>query len=189
MTQKYLPLQALGNFEYSSFNENPKILRQDLEGMKEVLQICVLSIEKLAKENTAFKQKISTLEESAVTSQEYTQNCIDEINRKIELTFPNDEKSKNSGDFLIEISNDNFNVETVEKESNENTSSKNINSNPVSRTQNIPECVVCLEDATHVITTCGHFCLCENCGKMSTKCPLCRNPYNPEDNLLRIYMS
>jgi flagellar biosynthesis GTPase FlhF len=36
------------------------------------------------------------------------------------------------------------------------------------------ECVVCLETATHVVSPCGHFCLCETCSKGMAQCPICR---------------
>jgi len=38
----------------------------------------------------------------------------------------------------------------------------------------IAECAVCLETATHLVSPCGHFCLCETCSKNMAKCPLCR---------------
>ena len=37
------------------------------------------------------------------------------------------------------------------------------------------ECVVCWNDATHIVIPCGHFCLCTNCvPKDLQKCPICR---------------
>lgn len=36
-------------------------------------------------------------------------------------------------------------------------------------------CVVCLDkQKTILLQPCNHFCLCENCEEMMTKCPLCR---------------
>jgi hypothetical protein len=37
------------------------------------------------------------------------------------------------------------------------------------------ECVICLcEESTHIFAPCGHYCVCEGCGKMVDKCPICR---------------
>ena len=42
------------------------------------------------------------------------------------------------------------------------------------RERTIAECAVCLETATHLVSPCGHFCLCETCSKNMAQCPLCR---------------
>lgn len=36
------------------------------------------------------------------------------------------------------------------------------------------ECAVCWEVATHLVSPCGHFCLCEACSKNMAQCPICR---------------
>ena len=37
------------------------------------------------------------------------------------------------------------------------------------------ECAVCWENAvTHIVTPCGHFCLCDKCSQGMSKCPMCR---------------
>lgn len=49
-------------------------------------------------------------------------------------------------------------------------------------------CVICLvKPKTHAITTCGHLCYCEVCGFCVVKCPICRESYKPEVNLIRIF--
>lgn len=49
-------------------------------------------------------------------------------------------------------------------------------------------CVVCLEnDITMVITTCGHLCCCNECGNHLDKCPVCRKPFNPKKDLVKVY--
>jgi hypothetical protein len=50
------------------------------------------------------------------------------------------------------------------------------------------ECVICLsEPKTHAITKCGHLCYCNVCGFGIDKCPICRTPYDPDIDLLKIY--
>jgi hypothetical protein len=37
------------------------------------------------------------------------------------------------------------------------------------------ECVICLDSVvTHLVTPCGHYCLCEGCSKNLRQCPVCR---------------
>lgn len=54
----------------------------------------------------------------------------------------------------------------------------------------VPKCVICITEAkTIAIKVCGHYCYCENCGYAINKCPICRAPYNPDTDLIRIYDS
>jgi len=49
------------------------------------------------------------------------------------------------------------------------------------------ECVICMENpANVVISTCGHLGLCMSCGSKISKCPVCRQPFTP-DNLLKVF--
>jgi len=49
-------------------------------------------------------------------------------------------------------------------------------------------CVICYAASpTHAIKVCGHFCYCETCGFATNKCPLCRAPYDPDTDLMRIF--
>lgn len=49
-------------------------------------------------------------------------------------------------------------------------------------------CVVCMTDSrTHAITKCGHLCYCGVCGFSINKCPVCRENYNPDTDLIKIY--
>ncbi len=49
-------------------------------------------------------------------------------------------------------------------------------------------CVVCLDqEKTHAITKCGHLCYCGLCGFNINKCPICRETYNPDTDLLKIF--
>lgn len=50
------------------------------------------------------------------------------------------------------------------------------------------ECVICLGVATHIITTCGHMCMCENCGKTVKNCPICRRGYCSDDQFIKVYL-
>ncbi len=50
------------------------------------------------------------------------------------------------------------------------------------------ECVICLGVATHIITTCGHMCMCENCGKTVKNCPICRSEYCSDDQFIKVYL-
>jgi hypothetical protein len=47
-------------------------------------------------------------------------------------------------------------------------------------------CVSCSRVATHAISKCGHFCLCENCGLSAKKCPVCDVIYNSKKDLIKI---
>lgn len=52
----------------------------------------------------------------------------------------------------------------------------------------VKECIVCFSQPhDHVITTCGHKCLCGPCGKKLTKCPVCRKPYNSSNQLIKVF--
>lgn len=49
-------------------------------------------------------------------------------------------------------------------------------------------CVICLDQPkTHAITKCGHLCYCGLCGFNINKCPICRETYNPDTDLLKIF--
>lgn len=49
-------------------------------------------------------------------------------------------------------------------------------------------CIVCLDQPrTHAIVKCGHLCYCGICGFNINKCPVCREAYNPDKDLLKIY--
>jgi len=46
---------------------------------------------------------------------------------------------------------------------------------PLEEERSAAECVVCWNEATHIVIPCGHFCLCANCvPKDLDKCPICR---------------
>ena len=48
-------------------------------------------------------------------------------------------------------------------------------------------CIICMEkEKTTAIKKCGHFLYCNECGKLTNKCPACRTLYL-ESDLLRIY--
>lgn len=50
------------------------------------------------------------------------------------------------------------------------------------------ECVVCMSvPYTHVITTCGHKCMCYNCGKKLTKCPICQKGYDHKTQFIEVF--
>ena len=63
----------------------------------------------------------------------------------------------------------------------DNVYQKNINGNN--------NCVICMDQPKiYAITQCGHLCLCDVCGFNINKCPLCRIDYNPDINLIKIYL-
>ena len=75
--------------------------------------------------------------------------------------------------------NMNTNVNTIVN-TNTNTNTSQF------QTENV--CVVCLENTkTHAIIKCGHLCYCGLCGYNINKCPICRETYNPDTDLLKIY--
>lgn len=52
---------------------------------------------------------------------------------------------------------------------------------PKEQQEKTSECVICLERPSEmVITVCGHFGLCSECGKTIDKCPACRAPFTPK---------
>jgi hypothetical protein len=49
-------------------------------------------------------------------------------------------------------------------------------------------CVVCLESQkTHAIIKCGHLVYCGICGYKIKDCPVCRQSYDPNKDLIKIY--
>jgi hypothetical protein len=48
------------------------------------------------------------------------------------------------------------------------------------------ECAVCWEAATHLVSPCGHFCLCEACSQGMDKCPICRGGVQ---SLIKVFVS
>lgn len=65
---------------------------------------------------------------------------------------------------------------------------KNEVSNPTTTTTTNNPCVVCLENPkTHAIKPCHHLCCCFECGFIMNTCPICRCPYNPDMDLMRIF--
>ena len=49
------------------------------------------------------------------------------------------------------------------------------------------ECVICMENPIDsVITTCGHSAVCLSCGAHITQCPICRNPFTPQQ-IIKLY--
>jgi len=38
-----------------------------------------------------------------------------------------------------------------------------------------------------VISVCGHLGLCMQCAKAINKCPICRKPFDPNQNLIKVY--
>ena len=50
------------------------------------------------------------------------------------------------------------------------------------------ECSVCLDaEATVASRRCGHKAMCRSCAETLDKCPICRKPYDPTIDVLRIY--
>lgn len=48
-------------------------------------------------------------------------------------------------------------------------------------------CVVCQDEEPHMINaTCGHFCMCNECSKRLSNCPICRSPIQ---QLIRVFQS
>lgn len=51
------------------------------------------------------------------------------------------------------------------------------------------ECVVCLERKKDtVITVCGHLGYCNACALNMKSCPICRATYNPQKDLLKVFI-
>ena len=49
-------------------------------------------------------------------------------------------------------------------------------------------CIVCMErEKNMAIIKCGHLCLCSICGYALDQCPLCREPFNPDEHLIKIF--
>jgi hypothetical protein len=48
-------------------------------------------------------------------------------------------------------------------------------------------CTICFENPRVLINTCKHICICESCSKHLTKCPMCCQPFQPE-NIEKVYM-
>lgn len=49
-------------------------------------------------------------------------------------------------------------------------------------------CVICMDRKKDtVITVCGHLGYCQVCALSMDKCPICRQAYNPDTQLLKIY--
>ncbi len=49
-------------------------------------------------------------------------------------------------------------------------------------------CIICLDKPrAYAIIKCGHLCYCDTCGKNINKCPICREVYNPNSDLLKIF--
>ena len=48
------------------------------------------------------------------------------------------------------------------------------------------ECAVCWEAATHLVSPCGHFCLCEACSQGMSQCPICRGSVQ---SLIKVFVS
>jgi hypothetical protein len=60
--------------------------------------------------------------------------------------------------------------------------------NIIDEDDGINVCVICLDQPkTHAITKCGHLCYCEIYGFNINKCPICRETYNPDNDLLKIF--
>jgi len=84
-------------------------------------------------------------------------------------------------------SNENSKDDTS-KDDNDNR--KDDNSNDDDDDDDSVACVVCMDaPRSLVITCCGHLCFCHTgpCGRAMTRCPVCRGPYDPAVNLLRVY--
>lgn len=48
-----------------------------------------------------------------------------------------------------------------------------------------PECVICLDQtSTHLISPCGHKCVCADCSEQLKDCPLCRNAI---ERIIRVF--
>ena len=48
------------------------------------------------------------------------------------------------------------------------------------------ECAVCWEAATHLVSPCGHFCLCEACSRGMSQCPICRGGVQ---SIIKVFVS
>lgn len=69
--------------------------------------------------------------------------------------------------------------DTVEQYSNDDS---------VEEEENDNTCVVCLDKPkTMAIIKCGHLAFCEVCGFALQECPLCREKYEPNTDLLKIF--
>lgn len=52
------------------------------------------------------------------------------------------------------------------------------------------ECVICMDKPpAMVISVCGHLSLCDVCAFTQNKCPICRTPYNPDTQLIKVFMT
>lgn len=72
-------------------------------------------------------------------------------------------------------------IEIIEESRKSNSDISEIPIKPVK------ECVVCFtEPNDHIITVCGHKCLCGSCGRKLTKCPICRKMYN-SSQFIRVF--
>lgn len=90
----------------------------------------------------------------------------------------------------------NFKVRDICRKCNTPKSSNNSNNNPNDNSNNPNDnlnntdntCVVCLDQPkTHAIIKCGHLCYCGICGFNLDKCPICREKYNPDTDMIKIY--
>jgi hypothetical protein len=71
----------------------------------------------------------------------------------------------------------------------QNTSERSNSKNSVSLTADDKDtCVVCLDKPkTCVLLKCRHLCVCDTCGYALDKCPICRYPYNPDKDIMKVY--
>lgn len=52
------------------------------------------------------------------------------------------------------------------------------------------ECVICLTNSPdYIITACGHKCLCQDCGIILNKCPICRKDFDPTTQFIQVFES
>jgi hypothetical protein len=78
--------------------------------------------------------------------------------------------------------------------SSNSTSSTDLDNTLVSNPDNASSeagselCSICFDrQKTHAIKKCGHLCFCEVCCYALNKCPICRESYNSDTDLLRIF--
>lgn len=69
------------------------------------------------------------------------------------------------------------------------SSSSSFTGNPVVNNQNEDNsCVVCLDKPkTCVLLKCKHMCVCDVCGYALDKCPICRQQFNPDTDILKVF--
>lgn len=54
----------------------------------------------------------------------------------------------------------------------------------------VSECVICMDKPrAMVISVCGHLSMCDVCAFTQNKCPICRTPYNPDTQLIKVFMT